>query len=80
MINICVRMYFVHVCVCTVVLFSAIAGNIPQTTVTQIEVVGEGNCGMTESFFPEHRVLCNMNHSHKLYKNVISLKGKKSPK
>lgn len=62
------------------VLFSAIAGNIPQTTVTQIEVVGEGNCGTTESFFPEHRVLCNMNHSHKLYKNVISLRGKKSSK
>lgn len=49
--------------VCTLLLFSAIAGNIPQMTVTQIEVVGEGNCVAAESFFPEHCVLCNMNHS-----------------
>lgn len=47
----------------TLLLFSAIAGNIPQMTVTQIEVVGEGNCVAAESFFPEHCVLCNMNHS-----------------
>lgn len=58
-----------HVCVCVfecanaLVLFSAIAGNIPQMTVTQTEVVGEGNCGATESFFPERCVLCHMNHS-----------------
>lgn len=51
---------FVSVCACAIalVLFSAVAGNIPQMTVTQTEVVGEGNCGATESFFPERRVLC----------------------
>lgn len=67
-ISVCGRgCVFVHMCECVyalaVVLFSAIAGNIPQMTVTQIEVVGEGNCGATESFFPEHHVLCNVNHS-----------------
>lgn len=51
---------FVSVCACAIalVLFSTVAGNIPQMTVTQTEVVGEGNCGATESFFPERRVLC----------------------
>ncbi len=69
MIDICVcgcLCVCLFTCVCVhalaVVLFSAIAGNIPQMTVTQIEVVGEGNCGATESFFPEHHVLRNMNH------------------
>lgn len=68
MINICVWVCvscvharaFVSVCARAIalVLFSAVAGNIPQMTVTQTEVVGEGNCGATESFFPERRVLC----------------------
>lgn len=60
--------HITHVCALPLVLFSAFAGNIPQTTVTQIEVVGEGNCGATESFFPEHCVLCNMNHTQSLEK------------
>lgn len=41
----------------TRVLFSAIAGNIPQKTVARIEAVGEGSCGATESFFPDRYVL-----------------------
>lgn len=53
----------VSVNVLALLFFSAIGGNIPQMTVSHIEVVGEGKCGATESFFPEHRVLCNMNHS-----------------
>ncbi len=67
MINICLCVYVegVHVCAhaLALLLFSAVAGNIPQMTVTQTEVVGEGNWCAAESFFPEHCVLCNMNHS-----------------
>lgn len=68
------------VCVCLYVLalmlFSVISGNIPQMTVTQIEVVGEGNCGTAESFFPEHCVLRNMNHSQNSTKISLMKKEK----
>lgn len=68
-----------HVCM-HMVLFSAIAGNIPQKTVTQTEEVGEGNCGAAESFFPEHRVLMLMNHSQSFTRMTPLCRKKKSPK
>lgn len=72
---------FVSVCACAIalVLFSAVAGNIPQMTVTQTEVVGEGNCGATESFFPERRVLCHMNHSQNSTRMSFLKRKKKAP-
>lgn len=69
---VCVRAHAV-----ALVFFSAIAGNIPQMTVTHSEMVGEGNSGVTESFFPERRVHKLHESFSKPCKSVIFSAGNK---